>query len=197
MIGYIKGTVEDINEDSIILDRDGIGFRIFVPTNLLSSVRLQEYLKFHTYLSVKEDSLTLYGFLNRDELDIFRLLIGVNGVGPKAAINILSFMNADEFRFAVLSSDDKKLSKAPGIGKKTAQKILLELKDKFDFSHIIDYGDDENALPLDSNAVSEAAEGLMMLGYSASEALKAAKQAASESGSSDPEKILKLSLRYL
>ena len=196
MIGYIKGTIEEIYEDSIIVDRNGIGFRIYIPSSFLSKIYIKDYIKVYTYLNVKEDSLTLYGFLTNDELTIFKLLIGVNGVGPKVAVNILSFMSADEFKYAILAADEKKLSQAPGIGKKTAQKILLELKDKFDFSESFDVND-ENGPALDSNAVSEAAEGLIGFGYSAAEALKAVKQAAVDSGSDDPEKLLKLAFKYL
>ena len=129
MIGYIKGILEDADEQCITLEHQGIGYRIFVPgTAFAGSISVGEEIKVYTYLHVKEDALQLYGFPSKDELKVFKLLLGVNGVGPKAGLGILSALSADELRFAVLADDVAALSKAPGIGKKTAQKLILELR---------------------------------------------------------------------
>ncbi len=197
MIAYIKGTVEEIFEDSIYLDYNGLGFRIFIPVNFRNSIGYKEELKVYTYMNVKEDSITLYGFPNKSDLEIYKLLLTVSGVGPKAAMNILSFMSGEELRFAVLTADANKISKAPGIGKKTAQKILLELKDKFDFAEAIDETLSEKETALSQDAVSDTVDALIALGYSGSEALKAAKKAAAEIKEEDSGKILKQALKYL
>lgn len=197
MIAYIKGTVEEIFEDSIYLDYNGLGFRIFIPVNFRNSIGYKEELKIYTYMNVKEDSITLYGFPNKSDLEIYKLLLTVSGVGPKAAMNILSFMSGEELRFAVLTADANKISKAPGIGKKTAQKILLELKDKFDFAEAIDETLSEKETALSQDAVSDTVDALIALGYSGSEALKAAKKAAAEIKEEDSGKILKQALKYL
>ena len=122
MIGYIKGVIEEIEENSILLDHGGMGFRINMPAALLDR---------NAHKGDKEDDMQLYGFYTRDDLEVFRLLLNVSGIGPKGAMNILSVISADNLRFAVLSDDAAAIAKAPGIGKKTAQKLILELKDKF------------------------------------------------------------------
>ena len=106
MIGYIKGVIKEIEEASIILEDNGIGFRIYMPKALLSQeVYREDQVKIYTYLHIKEDSIQLYGFFTKDDLNIFRLLLNVNGIGPKAAMGILSVLSADDLRFAVLSND--------------------------------------------------------------------------------------------
>lgn len=196
MIGYIKGTVEEMFEDSIFLERDGVGFRIFVSSIFLNEIGYGDELKIYTYMNVREDSITLFGFKSRDELDVYKKLINVSGVGPKAAMNILSVMSADDLRFAVVSSDSAKISKAPGIGKKTAQKILIELKDKFDLGEAIETklstGEENNG-----TAVADTVEALVALGYSAGDALRAARKAEAENGAEDSSELLKQALKYL
>ena len=130
MIGYIKGVIEEIEENSILLDHGGMGFRINMPAALLDrNAHKGDQVKIYTHLQVKEDDMQLYGFYTRDDLEVFRLLLNVSGIGPKGAMNILSVISADNLRFAVLSDDAAAIAKAPGIGKKTAQKLILELKD--------------------------------------------------------------------
>ncbi|MCQ2509881.1 MAG: Holliday junction branch migration protein RuvA [Lachnospiraceae bacterium] len=205
MIGYIKGTIEEIGTDCMYLDRDGIGFRILVPANCLDRVHIGDRLKIFTYMNVKEDAITLFGFLTRDDLNIFKLLLGVNGVGPKAALGILSALTPDTLRFAVLSDDAAAIAKAPGIGKKTAQKLILELKDKFSLEEAfekklaatemaaVDGGSGSGA---DKEAESDAVQALVALGYSATEALQAVKKVGAD-GSMDSEAILKQALKYI
>ena len=131
MISFIRGLVADTTENAVILENNGIGYEIFMTGSSIEQVsRIDGEVKIHTYFQVREDAMQLYGFLSKDDLEMFRLLLNVNGIGPKAALGVLAGLTADELRFAVLSDDIKTISKAPGIGKKTAQKLILELKDK-------------------------------------------------------------------
>lgn len=206
MIGYIKGTIEEIESDCIYLDRDGMGFRILVPASCLDGrLHTGDYVKIHTYMSVKEDSITLFGFLTKDDLHIFKLLLGVNGVGPKAALGILSALTPDTLRFAVLSDDAAAIAKAPGIGKKTAQKLILELKDKFSLEEAFEKKLQATEMAADAGqkaagaskeAESDAVQALVALGYSGSEALQAVKKVAADE-SMDSEAILKQALKYI
>ena len=122
MIGYIKGTVSYLGENYILLDNHGIGYRIFIPAGYQESgLRVGDEARLYTYLSVREDALTLFGFLSQDDLEMFRMMLNVSGLGPKGALGILSVLSADDLRFAVLSDDAKAIAKAPGVGQKTAQ----------------------------------------------------------------------------
>ena len=137
MISFIKGYVAETTENSVILETDSIGYEIFMTgTAIEETSRMQDKIKIYTYFHVREDTMQLYGFLSRDDLEMFRLLLNVNGIGPKAAMGVLAAITADELRFAVLSDDVKTISRAPGIGKKTAQKLILELKDKLKLGFI-------------------------------------------------------------
>ena len=131
MIAYLKGEIVEILEDRVILEAGNIGYNLFMPMAGVDAIlHVGDETKTYTYLNVREDAMQLYGFLTKDDLNVFKLLLGVNGIGPKAALGVLSGLSADELRFAVLADDVKTISKAPGIGKKTAQKLILELKDK-------------------------------------------------------------------
>ena len=199
MIGYIRGSIEEKYTDEILLENNAIGYRIFVTPSFLSEVSYKEEVKIHTYLSVKEDSLSLYGFKTKDELEAFKLLLSVNGVGPKAAMGILSAFSADEFRYAVIASDAAKISKAPGIGKKTAQKIILELKDKIDFD--VDFAAGESfggsKFDLKSDAAADTLQALEALGYPASDALKAINMAIQNGALQESGPLLKEALKNL
>ena len=179
MISYIKGRLLERYEDSIILENNGIGYQIQVPVSFLSHVRTGEELQVYTYLYVREDALNLYGFQSREDLEVFRLLIGVSGIGPKGALGILSVIQPDDLRFAVLSEDAKAISAAPGIGLKTARKLILELKDKFSLEDAFELKSaHEAALGTAGNSEyedkkSETVQALAALGYRASEAMKA------------------------
>ena len=201
MIGYIKGIVEEVTSDRLILENGGIGYEIFVPSSVLDSgLREGEELKIYTYLNVREDALQLFGFLTRDDLQVYRLLIGVNGIGPKAAIGVLSAMSADTLRFAVLADDAAAIAKAPGIGKKTAQKLILELKDKFSleeaFEQKLAATQAKETVQAGEDASSEAVQALVALGYSCTEALQAVKKVAG-AADMDTEAVLKAALKYL
>ena len=182
MIAYIKGTVEEILEDRVILETGNMGYNIFMPMGAVEHLLHKgQEIKIHTYLNVKEEALQLFGFLTRDDLNTFKLLLGVNGIGPKAALGVLSGLSADELRFAVLADDVKTISRAPGIGKKTAQKLILELKDKFNIQEALEMKADHVQMPGTGEAdltdmKKEAVEALTALGYSGADALRAVKK---------------------
>lgn len=199
MISYIKGELVEVTENSIVLDHNGMGFSIMMPGSILDKLPpVGSELKVHTYLYVKEDILDLYGFLTRDDLKIFKLLITVNGIGPKGALAILSALSPDDLRFAVLAGDAKTISKAPGIGSKTAQKLIIELKDKLKIEDVLD-GAGEGYVSQDNMADTSAAEAVMALtslGYSAADATRAVRMV-ENAQSMDSEAVLKAALKKL
>ncbi len=177
MIGYIKGEVAGIYEDRIVLEVGGIGYNIFMPASSMDLIDGTGItLKVYTYLLVREDAIQLYGFLTKDDLDLYKMLISVGGIGPKGALAILSVMSADDLRFAILSGDAKQIGKAPGIGPKTAQRVILDLKDKIEIGSVINAGtakeEAEGTAGL-GKVREEAAMALTALGYSQSESYKA------------------------
>ena len=203
MISFIRGLVADTTENAVILENNGIGYEIFMTGSSIEQVsRIDGEVKIHTYCQVREDAMQLYGFLSKDDLEMFRLLLNVNGIGPKAALGVLAGLTADELRFAVLSDDIKTISKAPGIGKKTAQKLILELKDKLKLEDAF-----EKKLAHEQEAASvsgflihdgrqEAAEALIALGYSSTDAMKAVRKVTDVSPD-DVEALLKAALKQL
>lgn len=203
MISFIKGYVAETTENSVILETDSIGYEIFMTgTAIEETSRMQDKIKIYTYFHVREDTMQLYGFLSRDDLEMFRLLLNVNGIGPKAAMGVLAAITADELRFAVLSDDVKTISRAPGIGKKTAQKLILELKDKLKledaFEKKLDHQEENLSLTDTSlrDSRQEAVEALTALGYSSTNALRAVRQVSEKTGD-DVEAILKAALKQL
>lgn len=178
MYSYIKGELtEIIGEDTIVVEANQIGYNIHVPGQVLDDLpEIGENVKIYTYLYVREEAYMLFGFLTRDDLEVFRLLIGVSGIGPKGALAILSVMSTDDLRFAVLSDDAKAIAKAPGVGSKTAQRLIIELKDKLSLQDAFEQKLEKTAAsPARSEAKgkkNEAVEALVSLGYSSSEALK-------------------------
>lgn len=179
MIAFLKGKIEELEETKVIVDVNGVGYGVYVTgrdAGILSGS--QETIKLYTYFQVREDAMQLYGFLKKDDLHVFQLLLGVNGIGPKAALGILSALSANDIRFAVLAGDAKAISRAPGVGAKSAQKIILELKDKFDLQEtfdtaLSDTGADTVTAGTDKQIQDEAVQALVALGYPAGEALKA------------------------
>ena len=182
MISYIRGTLAEKNEDSAVVEAHGVGYQIFVPVPVLSELPpLGESVKIYTYFSVREDGMSLFGFLSRQDLAMFKQLIGVNGIGPKSALGILSALRPDVLRMAVASGDAKTISRAPGVGPKTAQRIILDLKDKIRPEDVLAGGLEESlAVPEEISGVGqagkEAVEALTALGYSAAEAAGAVKK---------------------
>lgn len=201
VISYIKGPLAEKMEDSVVIEAQGIGYQIFVPLSVLSELPpAGENVKVYTYLNVREDAVTLYGFLTRQDLDMFRQLIGVTGVGPKSALGILSALTPDILRMAVLSGDAKTIAKAPGVGAKTAQRIILDLKDKVKAADVLFAGEGMEQAPLDAGGVGaigkEAMEALTALGYSSGEASGAVKKVAVTEDMT-VEDVLKKALRHL
>lgn len=200
MFAYLIGKIADISEDNLVLEVNHIGFNIKIPSSLHAGLpRIGEEVKIHTYTCVREDSFQLYGFLTKDALDMFRLLITVNGIGPKGGLAVLSVLSADDIRMAVLSQDAKTIAKAPGIGAKTAQRVILDLKDKVSLEDTFVSRESaayaENPAGL-TDTRSEAVEALTALGYSASEALRAVKQV-ENAESMDVEALLKAALKHI
>lgn len=200
MIAFVCGTAVDMTESSVIVQAGGIGYEIYMTGEDLSQICMGEERKIHTYFQVREDAMQLYGFLGKDDLQMFKLLLGVNGVGPKAAMGVLSGITADELRFAILSDDVKTLSKAPGIGKKTAQKLILELKDKLKledaFEMKLAHEQERAAAGLGemTDARQEAVEALVALGYSSTDALRAVRKV-TDVAPDDVEGMLKAALK--
>ena len=204
MLAFLEGEIVSIEENSVILETNHIGYHIFMPSSCFDGMlREGESVRIHKYLQVKEDGLQLYGFLNREDLRLFKLLIGVNGIGPKAALGILSALTADELRFAVLSDDAAAIAKAPGVGKKTAQKLILELKDKLNledaFEQKLSHVQDSAQNWLGESQVdvkAEAIQALVALGYSNAEAIRSV-NAVPGGKDMDVEELLKASLKNM
>ncbi len=201
MIAYIRGKVVHVSETKVILEVHGMGFQVFITARDASAIPAPgEQVLLHTFFHVKEDAMQLFGFLSQDDREVFKLLLNVNGVGPKAALGVLSAMSADDLRFAVLAGDAKTISKAPGIGNKTAQKMILELKDKMSLEDAFEKRMENSAKANVANgmtdAKSEAIQALVALGYSNADALKSVNRA-NASEDMDTEAILKAALKNM
>lgn len=207
MISYVKGPLIDIWEDMIVVEAGGLGYNIHVPLTVVEALpKAGTEVKIYTSLQVREDAMTLYGFLGRQELLMFKQLLGVNGIGPKAALGLLSALRSDDLRMAIISGDAKAISRAPGIGPKTAQRVILDLKDKIKMEDILPSGGLDGSSGSVAEAVSaasgmegagkEAIEALVALGYSMMEAGKAVRQV-EITETMTAEDVLKASLRYL
>lgn len=203
MISYIRGILTEASGDGIVVEAGGIGYEIRVPLSVLERLpRLGEEVKIHTFLQVREDGVGLFGFLDRGELAMFKQLLGVGGIGPKGALGVLTALKPDDLRLAVISGDAKAIARAPGVGIKTAQRIILDLKDKVAMDDILpaadgsgpDSGGRGDALL--GAAAREAMEALTALGYSAMEASRAVGRV-EVTGDMTAEDVLKQSLRFL
>ncbi|MEY8320232.1 Holliday junction branch migration protein RuvA [Lachnospiraceae bacterium 46-61] len=196
MISYIKGKIAYKGESFIIVECHNIGYKIIVSTLTLTKLQQSEDITIYTFMNVKEDNISLFGFLTQQEQYLFHKLLSVSGIGPKGAMAFLSEMTPDEIVLAILSEDIKTLSKAQGIGKKTVQRLILELKDKLKTEEIAEQQIFENQIQQKQcNEKWEAIEGLTSLGYSRSEAMRAVNACYKEGLS--VEEILKLSLKNL
>lgn len=180
MFAYLKGILADVSEDNCVIDVHDIGYNVKISSQTMSVLPgIGEMVKIYTYTNVKEDTFQLFGFLRKDELDLFKILITVNGIGPKGALSLLSAMDADLLRMAIVSQDVKLLSKAPGIGKRTAERLILELKDKLSITAtMIDREIKQyQATPVaDTANKKEAVDALVALGYGQAESMKAVNQ---------------------
>ena len=203
MISYIKGELAGVTEEKAIIEAGGIGYGIYMPGKDLAQLPgIGEQLKVHTYLNVREDAMQLFGFLTGDELEVFRLLITVNGIGPKGGLGILSELSADELRFAVMAGDVKAITAAPGIGKKTAERLILDLKDKLKMEDILERQPEEADLrsgTVGNDVQTEAVEALVSLGYGSAESLRAVREAVKENQETElgAEALLKIALKKM
>ena len=202
MIAYIKGELVETLPGSVIVDVNGIGYRVYISGREAEDLtRIGRQIKLHTYFHVKEDGMQLYGFCSRDDLEVFSLLLGVSGIGPKAALGILTVFSADDLRFAVLAEDAKTISKAPGIGTKTAKKLILELKDKLDLEDAFEQklaNQSAAGIPETEgdNQLQEAVQALVALGYPNTDALRAVKKVEGAE-TMDVETLLKAALKKM
>lgn len=194
MYSYIKGTVEEIYIDSIVVENNGIGYKINVSSNTIMNLQVGEATKIYTKLIVREDDMSLCGFVSREELKMFELLTSVSKIGPKVALSILSFASPAQLGAYILSEDIGKLSKAPGVGKKTAERIVLELKDKVDKNNI---EFEPTLLSQKPTLISqdESVDALVALGYTLTES-KDAVQKCKKDGM-NTEAIIKKALTYI
>ena len=180
MFAYLKGILADVSEDNCVIDVHDIGYNVKISGQTIAGLPgIGEMVKIYTYTSVKEDAFQLFGFLRKDELNLFKVLITVNGIGPKGALSLLSAMDADMLKMAIVTQDVKTLSKAPGIGKRTAERLILELKDKLSISaSMIDREIKQyQVAPItDSANKREAVDALVALGYGQAESMKAVNQ---------------------
>jgi len=200
MIAYLKGKLINVFEDNMVVEVNSMGYNLKIPSSVIDDLPpVGEEVKIHTYMYVREDAINLFGFLTKDDLEIFKKLITVNGIGPKGALSILSVMTSDELRYAIITSDAKAIAKAPGIGGKTAERLIIDLKDKvhledtFVNRESIGYN---NSLKTESREKQEAIEALVALGYSSQEALRAVKSIEIKD-TDNAESILKQALRNL
>ena len=210
MIAFLSGTLEYLSGDLAVIDVGGVGYEVNVSAEVsgnLSSIGTGNIVKLYTYMYVREGQVALYGFLSRGDLALFKLLITVSGVGPKGGLSLLSVLSADELRFAIVTGDAKMISRAPGIGKKTAERLILDLKDRVSSGFVPAAADgagltglaeglqrDAAAESLAGTPASEAVEALVALGYQRAEASRAVKKSVQKE---DTEALLHEALRYL
>ena len=201
MYSYIKGELAEVNTDHIVIVVGGIGYMIYIPAQSLNYLPgIGEMLKVHTYLYMREDAMILYGFLTKDDLEMFKLLITVSGIGPKGGLAVLSTLSSDDLRFAVLSGDSKAISKAPGIGSKTAQRVIIDLKDKLSledaFEKKLEHENEKINVSSNSQVKNDAVMALNALGYSSTESLKAVSKV-EITDDMDVEDVLKAALKHM
>lgn len=203
MISYIRGELAAFEDNKVIVDVGGVGYGIFMSSQAMSLLpQAGNEVKLYTYLNVKEDVMQLFGFLTRDDLHVFKLLIGVSGIGPKGGQSILSVLSPDDLCFAVMAGDVKAISAAPGIGKKTAEKLIVELRDKLSIEDALDHvvsAETEKggaAASLIGEIKSEAVQALTALGYGSTEALRAVKKV-TITEDTDVEAVLKQALKNM
>ena len=219
MIAFLRGNVAAVYEGAAVIDVNGVGYEVRIAGDTvqrLAAAGRDEEVKIYTYTYLREDQIALYGFMSREDLELFKLLITVSGVGPKGGLALLSVGTADDLRFAIMTGDAKMIARAPGVGKKTAERLILDLRDKvagmYDEAMMAAAGSLEGTAVPDfvpaagtgsaDSASAEAVEALTALGYSRAEAAKAVRACrdhAAENGVDvqDTESILKAALRYL
>lgn len=201
MIAYLKGILEEVGEDYLLVEVNNIGYQVKVSLRVIEDLpTIGKEIKIHTYTYVREDMIALYGFGSKEDLNMFLLLLGVNGVGPKGALGLLSAFSAYELQMAIISQDAKTIAKAPGIGAKTAQRMILELKDKVSLEDTLEQMAGGVQEPVSfgelERSKAEAVEALTALGYSSAESMKAVK-AVNMTEDMNSEALLKAALKHL
>lgn len=199
MISYIKGILEDMSPGMVVVDNHGIGYQMMVPMRGESFPKIGQEIKIYTHMHVREDDVSLFGFLSKEEKEAFELLIGVNGIGPKVGLSVLSTLSVYELKMAVISEDVKTISKTPGLGPKGAKKLILELKDKLSFEELEEDGVGAEIFDTyadSSDSVMITIEGLVSLGYSKSEAAIAVNKV-EDAKDFTPEELLKKALKNI
>jgi len=199
LISYIKGILEDMSPGMVVVDNHGIGYQMMVPMRGESFPKIGQEIKIYTHMHVREDDVSLFGFLSKEEKEAFELLIGVNGIGPKVGLSVLSTLSVYELKMAVISEDVKTISKTPGLGPKGAKKLILELKDKLSFEELEEYGVGAEIFDTSadsSDSVMITIEGLVSLGYSKSEAAIAVNKVEAAKDLT-PEELLKKALKNI
>ena len=177
MIGYLRGKIIIKTADFAILDANGVGYRVFLPTSTINKLVLNEEAALYIHTSVREDAIILYGFYSEEEYDAFLILISVSGIGPKGALGVLSSITVQGLFKAIREKQINVLTKLPGIGKKSAERMILELKDKVAFYDTDEEGEDISAIVAENDVADEAKAALLALGYGASEIAPALKKA--------------------
>lgn len=195
MIAYLKGIIDIKRQDYVVIDVHGVGYKIFMPEGAIQNLEVDSEAKIYTFMRVREDDVSLYGFLNVEELAMFELLISVGGIGAKSAVGILSNIAPSKFALAVITDDVTTLKKLPGIGAKTAQRIILELKDKIKTQEATEQENEIKQKIEVSDSAKDAIEALQVLGYTRREV----EEAISKIGDSNltTEEIIKQGLKYL
>ena len=199
MISYIKGILEDMSPGMVVVDNHGIGYQMMVQMRGESFPEIGQEIKIYTHMHVREDDVSLFGFLSKEEKEAFELLIGVNGIGPKVGLSVLSTLSVYELKMAVISEDVKTISKTPGLGPKGAKKLILELKDKLSFEELEEDGVGAEIFDTSadsSDSVMITIEGLVSLGYSKSEAAIAVNKV-EDAKDLTPEELLKKALKNI
>lgn len=199
MISYIKGILEDMSPGMVVVDNHGIGYQMMVPMRGESFPKIGQEIKIYTHMHVREDDVSLFGFLSKEEKEAFELLIGVNGIGPKVGLSVLSTLSVYELKMAVISEDVKTISKTPGLGPKGAKKLILELKDKLSFEELEEDGVGAEIFDTSadsSDSVMITIEGLVSLGYLKSEAAIAVNKV-EDAKDLTPEELLKKALKNI
>lgn len=199
MISYIKGILEDMSPGMVVVDNHGIGYQMMVPMRGEAFPKIGQEIKIYTHMHVREDDVSLFGFLSKEEKEAFELLIGVNGIGPKVGLSVLSTLSVYELKMAVISEDVKTISKTPGLGPKGAKKLILELKDKLSFEELEEDGVGAEIFDTSadsSDSVTITIEGLVSLGYSKSEAAIAVNKV-EDAKDLTPEELLKKALKNI
>lgn len=196
MYAHIRGILSEKLSDAVVIDASGVGYELSVSANTLASCpQTGEEVKLYAYLSVREDAMELFGFWTREEKKMFLRLIGVSGIGPKTALGVLSALTVRDLSIALVTGDAQALARAPGIGKKTAQRLVLELKDKVENEELTGSSTSAPLKNIVGSGESEAIEALMALGYPASEAAKAVSAVSGQASKTD--EILRLALKNM